>query len=272
MKYLIAVMLLVLFSVSTVYALDEYLRCDDAHICDFGWDVPNKTNAQNTLISTPCNVTVSNATKDYVWSVLSGVKNTWHNVTMPVKHLTSNFGGGWYKARRNCSGAISSFNFMPNITLETYMQGNITIDANVSVDVTGIADIVWNYTGSYAPNSTGYILQSTSSSDDYFAIVISLMIIAFSFFFMAVKLREKHPALQVGLILFGIFTILANINIMMIISDSDSGVVSTLTGVYTGLMWITILLIFYAVLWYFITALIQFGKDKRKQKEFMDTF
>ena len=269
-KQLGLIFIVVLFSVSIVSALDEHLRCDGANICDFNWDVVNKSTDYNIKISTPCNVTIYNSTKDEVWSVMSVVKNTWHNVTMPVSHLTTNFGGGWYKAERNCSGAISSFNFMPNISLESYLQGNITINTNVSVDTIGIADAVWNHTGSYTSNSTGSMLDSMNESGDYLAIIIGTLIISMSFFYMATQLKERHPMLQIGLIIFGLFMIVANINLMLIISEAESEIITVLTGLYQSMLWISIFIVAYIFLWFLASLLKNFSK--LKGDKFVDDF
>lgn len=113
--------LVVLFSVSFAYALDETARCDEGDDgCNFVWDVVNISNTAQK-IDWPCNVTVYNGTYEEVWSVLSDVTNTWHNVSMPVD---TTLGNDWYHVERNCNGTISSFNFEVNMTLTRIIQSS----------------------------------------------------------------------------------------------------------------------------------------------------
>ena len=58
----------------------------------------------------------------------------------------------------------------------------------------------------------------------------------------------------------------------MSLSLGFTAIAITLEGIYSGAMWISVLIMFYMVLWFFGGALIRFAQDKRKQKELVDEF
>ena len=181
MKQLITVVLLILFSVSIVYALDEQSRCGLGENCNFVWDVVNNSNKAQKIVS-PCNVTVYNGTYIEIWSVLSQVTNTWHNVSIP----TNTFGVGYYYAERLCNETISSFNFQINTTLSN-------LDALVNVSINGsIGEAVWTYNFSDSMTAMAYVEGNDMS---FFAVAIFLT--AALFLYLAFNLKGDYKILQI---------------------------------------------------------------------------
>lgn len=240
MKYQpIIIMLMVLFSVSSVYALDETHRCDEGgDSCNFVWDVVNKTTVDNTRISIPCNVTVSNGEYDEVWSVLSGVKNEWHNVSMPVETL----GFGFYHVKRNCSGTISSFNFEINTTLSNI---NVTLaNISVSIDTTDIAESIWSYNLS---NNLTAEENLTSSGMEIFSIV--LLCIAGIFFYLAFEVNgEQFETMRIMFVFVGIYMIMIGLQSMLSIGSSNAGLVSVINTSLQVVGLVLVVMIFYLLI------------------------
>jgi len=138
MKQLGFIFIIVLFSVSFAYGLDETARCDNPNDeCNFVWDVVNVSNKAQRIVW-PCNVTVYNGSFEEIWSVNSDVTNGWHNVSMPVG---STFNNDWYHVERNCNGTISSFNFEVNTTLTTTMA--TTGEAWFAIVIILVAGLYW---------------------------------------------------------------------------------------------------------------------------------
>ena len=239
MKYqVIIIMLMVLFSVSIGYALDETARCDQGgDSCNFVWDVVNSSDKTQKIVW-PCNVTVYDGTYTEVWSVLSDVTNTWHNVSMPVSTL----GNDWYQVERNCNGTISSFSFEINTTLSNI---NVTLsNISVSVDTTGIADVVWSYNLS---NNLTAEENLTAAGTEIFSIV--LLCIAGVFFYLAFEVNgEQFETMRLMFVFVGIYMIMIGLQSMLSIGSSNAGLVSVINTSLQIVGYVVIVMIFYLLI------------------------
>jgi len=241
MKYKLAlIFIVVLFSVSFVYGLDETHRCDaGGDECNFVWDVVNNSNKAQKLL-TPCNVTVYDGSYTEVWSVLSDVTNTWHNVSMPVGTV---FSDDWYHAERNCDGTISSFNFEVNTTLS-----NDVINLNMSVNATNIGESVWSY--NLTNNLTAGQNLVNESSGDLFLLPITFIIIAFVLIYISLYLEPEFEPLRIIFFVLSLLLIIFSIFLGMGITQSldYTTLYDALSIMYMVMLTILFLVIAYTII------------------------
>ena len=213
MKYLIAVMLLVLFSVSTVYALDETDRCDLGGYCDFTWPAVNNSN-KSQYIDWPCNITISDPTNSNLFSVLATIRpNKWQNVSMPTVLL----GYGHYSVEGLCNGTLFGFGFEVNTTLATLTYDiNVTLEnVSVSVNTTNIGEAIWNYDlTNHTGNSSGArLMRASESGEIWFALVI--MIVAGLYWWLVFNMNGEFRILQILFVFMGLYMIIFGFGFMM---------------------------------------------------------
>ena len=92
------------------------------------------------------------------------------------------------------------------------------------------------------------------------AIVLSLVGVAFSLFYMGSNLQNDHYALKLLFLFLGLFLLIANLGLLPLIISANSGTIgagiatdleNAVNTTYYGLLWGTIFCIAYMMIYFF---------------------
>lgn len=225
----------------------ENSRCDLGSLCDKRWLHINDTASLHIRLSNPCNVTIYNETKDIVFSVLSTVKNAWHNVSIP----TTTLGIGSYSGDRVCNGSIATFGFDINKSLSTMIEEvNISIwNLTVNVNNTGVAEDVWTYNLS---NNLTAQTNIVGGDMDWFAVAI--IIVAGIYWYLAFSLGGDYRFLQILFVFMGLYMIIFSFGYMFTLANINS--MADAQSLSEAMYWTGVILLIFMV-FYLILVLIK---------------
>ena len=249
------IFLVIIISVSVGLALDETSRCDiGGENCNFVWDVVNNSNKDQKIVS-PCNVTVYDGTYTEVWSVLSDVTNTWHNVSMPVG---TTFIDDWYHVERNCNDTISSFNFEVNTTLS-----NTVLNLNMSINGSNIGKQVWEY------KVTGNITaEQALTGGDMFLFPVAMLMAALIYFYLAIKISGEFSYLQPLLFILGLIMVVSSFFVMADVSNIMG--INDIKDMTLTMSMVNLIILFFVIVYTMVVTIFYYvktmGMNKRKPR------
>jgi len=104
------------------------------------------------------------------------------------------------------------------------------------------------------------------------AIVVALVGVSFSLFFLSGTLDKNHYAVKLLLVLVGLFILVTNLGVQENIIQANnatindtaivSGLSSAVNGAYTGTLWVSIVVLLYFIL-YFIWQVVHSMRVKK---------